>query len=184
MPTFRTSRPGSAADPSLPHVILVGLPGSGKSTVGSMLAERLGRTFLDFDQEIVRRQGMSVAEIFGMHGEHRFRQLERELTEELSEVGNMILSPGGGWIGHPETVALLRPPAKLVFLRIRPMAALRRMGSRYGSRPLLQRPDPLAELERLWESRRGAYESADIVVDVERITPQQVTDKLALELGG
>src|SRR3954468_9271424 len=80
MPTFRTSQGVSAVDPSIPHLILVGLPGSGKSTVWLMLSERLDRTFLDFDQEIVRRQGMSVAEIFAIHGEHRFRELERELT--------------------------------------------------------------------------------------------------------
>ena len=76
MPTFRTSHPDSVADPSLPHVLLVGLPGSGKSTVGAILGKQLGRTFLDFDHEIVRRQGMSIGEIFGMHGEHRFRELE------------------------------------------------------------------------------------------------------------
>ena len=69
MVTFRTSQPGSAADPSRPHLILVGLPGCGKSTVAAMLAHRLGRTFLDFDAEISRREGLTVAEIFAKHGE-------------------------------------------------------------------------------------------------------------------
>lgn len=182
MPTFRTSQPDSAADPSLPHVVLVGLPGSGKSTVGSLLSERLGRTFLDFDQEIARRQGMSVAEIFAMHGEHRFRELEQSLTRELLEFGNMILAPGGGWIGQPETVALLRPRSTLIYLRLRPHTALRRMGSRHANRPLLQRPDPLAELERLMAARKAAYEAADVVIDVERLTPQQVTSIIETQL--
>ena len=87
MATFRTSQPGSAADAALPHLILVGLPGAGKSTVGAALARELGRTFLDFDAEIVRRQSMTIAEIFAQRGEASFRDLEHGLTEELSERG-------------------------------------------------------------------------------------------------
>ncbi len=174
MGTFRTSQPVSAADPSLPHLVLVGLPGSGKSTVGQLLAERLERSFLDFDREISRREGMTVAEIFGKRGEPYFRKLEHDLTLELQELGNMVLSPGGGWVVSPETVALLRPPARLVYLRVRPATALKRMALKRASRPLLQRPDPLAELNRLLADRRQAYESADVVVDVERLDQQGV----------
>ena len=174
MGTFRTSQPVSAADPSLPHLVLVGLPGSGKSTVGQLLAERLERSFLDFDREISRREGMTVAEIFGKRGEPYFRKLEHDLTVELQELGNMVLSPGGGWIVSPETVALLRPPARLVYLRVRPATALKRMALKRASRPLLQRPDPLGELDRLLADRRQAYESADVVVDVERLDQQGV----------
>jgi shikimate kinase len=169
MATFRTSQPGSAGDPSAPHLILVGLPGSGKSTVGSALARALGRSFLDFDAEIVRREGMSISDIFAQRGEPSFRELERGLTEELRDVGGMVLSPGGGWVAQPETVSLLRPPGKLVYLKLRPRAALNRMGRSIGTRPLLGRPNPLGELERLLRERRGAYESADYVVDVERV---------------
>lgn len=68
MASLRTSQPALAADPSKPHLILVGLPGSGKTTVGALLASRLGRGVLDFDQEISRREGMSVSEIFAMRG--------------------------------------------------------------------------------------------------------------------
>ena len=68
MATFRTSQPGLAVDPSVPHLILVGLPGAGKSTVGSVLARELGRSFLDFDAEIARREGMTISEIFAQKG--------------------------------------------------------------------------------------------------------------------
>ena len=114
--TFRTSNPVSAADSRRPHLILVGLPGAGKSTVGRGVAERLARTFLDFDLEIERRQGKTIAEIFGEKGEGHFRQLERALTEELRLMGNMILAPGGGWVSSPEVVGMLRPPGRLIYL--------------------------------------------------------------------
>lgn len=182
MATFRTSQPGSAADPGLPHLILVGLPGAGKSTVGAALARDLGRTFLDFDAEIVRRQGMSIAEIFARRGEPFFRELEHGLTEELSHSGGMVLSPGGGWVVRPDTVALIRPPARMIYLRVRPRTALNRMGRSVATRPLLGRPNPGAELERLLGERRGAYESSDVVVDVERVAISEVVRRIVSAL--
>ena len=178
-PTFRTSQPGSEADPSKPHVILVGLPGAGKSTIGAAVAERLGRSFLDLDAELERREGRSIGQIFAEDGEDYFRQKERELTEELQLVGNMILSPGGGWIRDSGVVSLLRPPGRLIYLRVRPATALKRLGPNRALRPLLTRPDPLAELERLFRERREAYEAADATVDTELFGMQKVIEVVA-----
>lgn len=177
--TFRTWDSGSAADPSRPHLILVGLPGAGKSTVGRAVAERLSRTFLDFDVEIERREGKSVSQIFGEQGEGYFRKLERSLTEELQQRGGMVLSPGGGWVTQPDVVRLLRPPGKLVYLKVRPESALRRLGPERASRPLLMRPDPVRELRQLLEARRQSYEAADFVVDTELLDLQRVIKKVA-----
>lgn len=172
------------ADLTEAHVVLVGLPGAGKSTVGRILAEALGRPFLDFDAELVRRHGMSVAEIFGQRGEDHFRQLEHGLTLEVQARPGMVLSPGGGWVTRPDTVALLRPPARLVYLRIGPDAALSRMGAGASERPLLDRPDPRGELQRLLAERSSAYETADLVVDVERLDLKQVTQAIVQGLRG
>ncbi|HEY3565348.1 MAG TPA: shikimate kinase [Casimicrobiaceae bacterium] len=164
--------------------MLVGLPGSGKSTVGKAVAERLGRTFLDFDLEIERRQGKTIAEIFGEKGEGHFRELERLLTEELRLMGNMILAPGGGWVSNPEVVGLLRPPSRLVYLRLRPETALVRLGSERSTRPLLMRPDPLGELRRLFNARKAAYESADHVIEAELLGVEEVIKRVSsLALG-
>ncbi len=182
MGTSRTSQPVSAADPSQHHLVLVGLPGSGKSTVGAKLARHLRRGFLDFDAEITRRQRMSITDIFAQHGEPHFRELEHALTLEVRDLENMVLAPGGGWVTRPETVALLRPPAKLIYLRLSPVAALRRMGSRMEVRPLLQRPDPRGELDRLLAVRRVVYESADLVIDVEHLYPQRVIEKILVHI--
>jgi len=176
--TFRTSNPVSVADPRMPHTILVGLPGAGKSTVARAVAERLGRTYLDFDQEIERREGKTIGEIFGEKGEGYFRQLERALTEELRLVGNMILAPGGGWVSNPAVVALLRPPGRLVYLRVRPETALKRLGAERSTRPLLMRPDPLGELRRLLDARSAAYESADHLIEVELLALEEVIKRV------
>lgn len=175
--SFRSSKTISSIDPGKPHIILVGLPGAGKSTVGAILAEKLHRTYLDFDQELERREGMPVSQIFGERGEAGFRQLEKALTEELKSFGNMVLAPGGGWIKDPENVAMLRPPAFMVYLRLRPETAMQRLSTGSG-RPLLSGPDPLAALKTLFEERKAAYMSADLEIGVELITPQQVAEQV------
>jgi shikimate kinase len=182
MVTFLTSRPGSAADPSLPHLVLVGLAGAGKSTVGELLADALQRTYLDLDTEITRRCGMSIPEIFGQRGEPYFRQLETELTRELAATGGMILAPGGGWILSDENRSLLCPPARMIYLKVSPEVALHRMGAATAGRPLLNRPDPRGELEKLLEARRPLYEMAEIVVLVDRIDAKQVTQRVLEKL--
>jgi shikimate kinase len=177
--SFRTSQGVFATDPRTPHLILVGLPGSGKSTVGAEAADRLRRMFLDFDREIERRESMTISAMFAERGEHYFRQRERMLTEELSQVGSMILAPGGGWITNPDVVALLRPPSRIIYLKVRPETALRRLGPEQASRPLLVRPDPLGELRRLLETRAALYESADFTIDTERVDVKRVVDEVA-----
>ena len=182
MPTFRTSAPGSAADQARAHIVLIGLPGSGKSTVGLLLGRQLNRQFLDFDVEIARREGMSITEIFAQRGEPSFRQLEHGLTREVAELGNMVLAPGGGWVAQADAVALLRPPAMLIYLRISAATALKRMGASTAGRPLLMRPNPRGELDRLLETRRAAYEAGDLVVDVERLAAKEVAFYIASRL--
>ena len=162
-----------------PHLILVGLPGAGKSTVAPVLADRLGRSALDFDAEIERREGMPVAEIFARRGEGHLRGLEHALTLELRDRPAMVLAPGGGWLARADTVALLRPPALLVYLRTSPEVALRRMGAAVRDRPLLAGRDPGGALQRLLSVRGARYETSDFRLDVDLLEPQQVADSIA-----
>ena len=158
------------------HLILVGLPGSGKSTVGNLLARRYRVGFIDFDVEIVRREGIPITEIFATRGEAAFRTLERALTDEVAALPPMVMAPGGGWVTQADAVAALRPGSRMVYLKISPEGAVRRMGRRMSTRPLLQKADPVAELERLLASRREVYETADVIVDVESLHSQRVAD--------
>ncbi len=174
MPTFRTSQPVSAADVAVPHLVLVGLPGSGKTTVGAAVAAELRRNFLDFDAEIERRESATIAEIFGAHGEAYFRALERQLTEELRAVGGYVVAPGGGWIANPGCLEAVRPPAVVIYLQIDPERALKRMSAAAASRPLLRRPDPLAELKKILADRQDRYLLADHTVRVDFLRQNEV----------
>ena len=152
----------------------------GKTTIGKAVARRLGRQFLDFDQEIERRSGMDVREIFRLKGEDHFRELEFALTKELSATGGMVLSPGGGWIAQQRSVELLRSNGRIIYLRASPEAVARRL-RRVETRPLLAGRDPVVALRELYQKRRALYETADAVLDTERLARQQLIAK-AVEL--
>lgn len=161
---------GSAA-----HLVLVGIPGAGKSSVGRELARRLDRPFVDLDDEIIARAGMSVREIFAAHGEQQFRALEREATERIAQHESpMVIAPGGGWITVPGLVELLRPPSQLIWLRVSPPHALERLGPDVASRPLLAGSDPLGALTAIAASREAFYLQADHTLSVDSMTLDEV----------
>lgn len=173
--------PEQDAKPLPRHLILVGLPGVGKTTIGRGAAEVLRRPFLDFDAEIERREGKSVREIFRELGEEHFRALEAALSLELSLTGGMVLSPGGGWVTRPASVELLRLAGRIIYLRAAPEAVARRL-RRVETRPMLAGRDPLVALRELYEKRREAYETADVVLDTEKLSRQQLIARV-VELG-
>lgn len=161
----------------LPHLVLVGLPGAGKSTVGPLLAAGLATRFLDFDAEIERREGRTVTAIFQQDGEAAFRTLERALSRELAEVREgMVLAPGGGWMADEANVTALQPNARIIHLAVSPRRALQRLGPAVSARPLLAGPASLARLEALAAARLPLYGMADGVINTEVLTPQQVAD--------
>ncbi len=159
-----------------PHLILVGLPGAGKSTVGRQVASKLGRSFLDFDEEIEKREGKTIAEIFAADGEAYFRKCEHSLTESLVPNEGMVLSPGAGWVCDAANVQRVRPPGHLVYLRVSPEVALARMGAAAASRPLLKRTDPVGDLRRLYADREKFYMESDLVVDTELVDIEALTE--------
>lgn len=158
--------------------MLVGLPGAGKSTVGREVAKRLALPFLDFDQEIERREGVSVASLFADRGEDAFRKMEYNLTQELAGAAPMVLAPGGGWVTNAGVMALIRPPGRIIHLLISPSEALRRLSRSRIVRPLLAQADPATVLRGLWETRAPLYALADAVVNVENIDSQQLIDSV------
>ncbi|WP_030459153.1 shikimate kinase [Kitasatospora sp. NRRL B-11411] len=165
-----------------PAVVLVGPPGSGKSTVGRVLAERLGLPFRDTDADIERTAGKPIPEIFVDEGEPHFRQLEREAVRAAVTGFPGVLALGGGAVMAEETRALLAP-LPVVFLEVALGDAVKRVGLD-APRPLLA-VNPRARWRELMEARRPLYlEVATAVADTEGRTPEQVADAVleALEL--
>jgi shikimate kinase len=159
------------------------LPGAGKTSVGSVLAKSLNCPFVDLDAEIVRCSGRPISAIFASRGEEHFRLLEHEATLRLRDALPSVIAPGGGWVTVPETVALLRPPAQMAYLKVDPATAARRLHRSAHLRPLLRR-DPERALEQLLEARRASYEAADWVVDTEVLGRQEVIDRITVLLTG
>jgi Shikimate kinase len=161
-----------------PNLIFVGLPGAGKTTSGRAVAKALDWPFIDFDTEIEHRQHASVQSIFVEKGEAHFRRLEQELSRELLRCRGTVMSAGGGWITNTESVALLRPVARIIYLRVAPDRAMSRLANARVPRPLLQVADPLAILSALYESRRALYEQADLTIDTEVIERKELIERV------
>jgi shikimate dehydrogenase len=156
------------------NIVLTGMPSSGKSTIGRILSEKLGRELVDTDEEIVKRAGMPIKEIFRTKAEKTFRDLETETIQEVSASGGKVLSTGGGAILRKRNVDLLKSNGTVVFLD-RPLEAL--LPS--DDRPLA---DDAEKLRRLYTERLPVYTaSADVILQVGG-TPEQTTEKLLEKL--
>ncbi len=141
------------------NVVLTGMPGSGKSTVGKILAERLGREFLDIDAEIVKAAGTSIPEIFENHGEAYFRQLETDVIKKLASVGGAVIATGGGAVLKPENIKALKQNGHIYFID-RPLESLLPT----DDRPLSRSADAI---RARYEERYEIYKStADTAIDV------------------
>lgn len=159
------------------HLVLVGLMGTGKSTVGRLLAHRLARPLIDTDDEVERRAGRSVREIFASDGEEEFRRLERDvLADALADPTPSVVAAAGGVVLSQENRGRLRTsPCRVVWLRASPRALVPRVRGG-GHRPLLD-ADPESTLVSMAETREALYrEVADLTVDVEAMSPAEVVE--------
>jgi shikimate kinase len=148
------------------HVLLVGLPGAGKSTVGQLVADGLEAPLLDIDTILVRQMGMPIAQIFGMVGEPRFRAMERDAVATAQAREPAVIVPGGGWAAQPGQVAAAKPSSLIIYLKCSPSTAARRSDD--GEvRPLLVGADPLAKVKALLHAREPFYKLADYEVSAD-----------------
>lgn len=162
------------------RVLLVGMMGAGKTTVGRLLASRLDWRYLDSDEEVERATGHTVKELFDAGGERTFRIAESEaLRDALSGPFDAVVSVAGGAVLDEENRALLRRAGTVVWLRARPKTLVRRLtADADGHRPLLDH-DLAKVVEDLDRARRPLYEQvADVVVDVDDLDPDRVVSEL------
>ncbi len=169
------------------HIFLTGFMGAGKSKVGRLLAQQLGFLFMDTDQEIERRAGLTVREIFEQKGETFFRQLERQVVQQVCEnPACTVVALGGGALNDPQTFEQVKKSGVVVYLKSSPAAIFNRV-KHSDKRPLLdvQAKSPeererilLQRIEQLLKKREDIYNRADIVFNRDGMEAEQVAGRL------
>lgn len=162
-------------------IVLVGLMGCGKSSVGRRLASRLGIGFVDADEEIERVAAKSIVEIFTDHGEAYFRDGERRVIARLLSNGPQVLATGGGAFINPETRAKIRERGVSIWLRAELSVLMRRVSKR-DTRPLLKSGDPEATMRDLMEKRYPIYAEADLTVESRDVPHDVIVNEIIAAL--
>ncbi len=159
------------------HLVLVGLPGSGKSAVGHLVAGGLGCRLVDVDSLLVRERGMPVAQIFGMVGEPKFRQMERDAVRTARAGEPCVIAPGGGWAAQPGEINAAKQDSILFYLKCLPSVAAKRV-EQGEIRPLLAGTDMGARIGELLKEREPYYVLAHYHVAADN----RSADKVAAEV--
>lgn len=155
--------------------------GTGKTTVGKILAEQLRKKFVDMDSELEERTGKSIARIFAEDGEPYFRNMERQLARELAAAKNQVIAAGGGIVLDPDNVRDFSRTGKVICLFAAEEEILRRVSSS-TARPLLEKSDKLQNIKNLMEQRRGLYESIPNRINTSGLAPREVAEEVMLIL--
>jgi shikimate kinase len=158
-------------------VVLIGMMGAGKSSVGRRLAARLGLPFVDADSEIEAAAGMSIPDIFQIHGEPAFRSGEARVIARLLDGGPQVLATGGGAFMSPDTRAAVAARGVSVWLRADFDVLMRRI-KRRQDRPMLKTDDPPATLKRLMDERYPVYAGADVIVESREVPHNLIVDEI------
>ena len=159
------------------HVVLIGLPGSGKSAVGRLVAEQLHAAFVDIDAIVERREGRPITMIFAEKGEAAFREMERKEVETALAGEPAVIAPGGGWAAQPGAIDAAKPHALVIYLHARPETATQRAAPE-GTRPALSGEDPVERMRLLQKEREPFYRSAHAQVETDRKSPPQIANEV------
>lgn len=167
-------------------LVLIGFMGTGKTTLGKALAERLARPLVDLDDVIVREQGMEIGELFARYGEDYFRRIEHETLCRYVAQPDLILSPGGGAVLQEANRAVMRVHCLVVCLTAQPEVILRRVEQDKTVRPVLEQREPgqskLERIEQVLAERRTCYQEADLVLDTSHASIEELTEQVLLWL--
>jgi XRE family transcriptional regulator, aerobic/anaerobic benzoate catabolism transcriptional regulator len=181
-PSELLSGPGGEAD--LPVIALLGLRGAGKSTIGRRLARRLRVPFVELDRRVEEAAGLSLDEIFALHGQDYYRRLERDALELLiADDRPAVVATGGGIVTSGETYAFLRRRALTVWLRAEAEDHWNRVVQQGDRRPMADNPEAMAELRRLLAERQPLYAEAAHVVDTSRLGVEEAVEAIVKVAG-
>jgi shikimate kinase len=164
-------------------IVLVGMMGAGKSSIGRRLASRLNIPFVDADTEIERAAGMSIADIFARHGETDFRSGEARVIARLLDGGPQVLATGGGAVMNADTRAAIKAKGVSIWLTAEVDVLMRRIQKRRHERPMLQAADPAARLRELLAERKPAYALSDLTVQSREVPHEAIVAEIVAVLG-
>jgi len=161
------------------NIVLIGMRGSGKSTVGKLLANKLNKQFIDIDKLLVEREGKLLPAMITLHGWTYFRDKESQLVEEVSNQTNTIIATGGGVVLRKQNIDLLKKNGKFIFLKASIETMLKRIKNA-NDRPALTNKKTLKEeMEEVWGKRKSFYEdSANIIIETDKKTLKSVVDEI------
>lgn len=159
------------------NIIITGFMGSGKSVVAEELARKLGMKFIDMDQIIEERLGMSISNIFDSYGENYFRKEENKLLKELPPKENMVIATGGGALLSSDNARILAKMGEIICLYADPQTIYDRL-KRKNDRPLLKGENILSKINLLLEERKKIYDKIKCKVDTTNFTVQEVVDRI------
>ena len=168
------------SDRQLVNLALIGFMGTGKTSVGRLVAEQLHFDQLDTDDLIQNRTGQTIADIFARQGEPAFRALERQIVDELAGRSQTVISTGGGLPANPENLAALKTHALVICLWASPEKIWERVRNQ-SHRPLLHSPDPQRKIRELLEQRAPFYRQADVLINTDQRSAREVAQQIVLQ---
>ncbi len=163
-----------------PNIIITGFMGTGKTTVGKIISNKLNFIFLDIDELIEKTTGMKISEIFKKFGEPRFRDIETEMVKVVTKKRGQVISTGGGVVLREENLHHLKKSGIIFCLTASPNTIFERTKG-CKDRPLLQVDNPQDKIKELMNERRPFYEKADIIIDTEGLSASEVAERVIKE---
>jgi len=161
------------------NIVLIGMRGSGKTTVGKILARKLGRELIEMDELIFRRAGLTIPEIVERYGWAKFRDIEGEIASEVARLDNIVNATGGGIVTIEKTAQKLKENGILVWLKAGVDALVKRIGEDTERPPLVKGRSQREDIEVTLNERKPLYQkAADLVVDTENQTPEEVAEAI------
>ena len=160
------------------NIVLTGFMCTGKTSVGKLLAEKLGYQFVDTDDLIEQRVGMKISEIFAVYGEPYFRDVETEVVKEVAKKDKFVISTGGGVVLRKVNMDELRKNGIIVNLTAKPETIYNRLKNQPGVRPLLNKPDPMNEIIKLLLQREEYYKNCDLRIETDNFTVEQIVQQI------
>lgn len=162
------------------NIVLIGFMGTGKTSVGKVIAKKLGFEFVDVDEVIEKTTGMEISEIFSKFGESRFRDIEEEMIKLITQKRRQVIATGGGVVLRDENMKRLKKDGLIFCLRASENVIFERL-KQTTNRPLLQVENPEERIRELLQKRMFLYEKADFCIDTEGLTPEEVAEKIIKE---